>query len=293
MASWGVLVLAALALWVYATRGPIRETAAAAGHTGDTTTDSGDDRAWWRRPKVWLLTAAFSGQAFAYYGVTAWLPLLLRDELGMAPGAAGLSASIFQIAALVGAFGVPVLLRVLPGPRGVVLIVAVAWATLPLGLLLAPSLWPVWCAVGGAAQGGGLVAVFSLVVRAARDLADNRRISALVQGGGYVVAASGPTVVGAVHEATGGGAPPCWSSSRRSCCSAWRAPPRPAGPCPAPAEPCSVKPELKSVRTPAEPGLTWRYGAHPPRSTEVRSRWTSGWSGCCSPPYSASPSCSP
>ena len=204
VASWGVLVLAALALWAYATRGPIREPAAAAGHTGDATTDGGDDRTWWRRPTVWLLTAAFSGQAFAYYGVTAWLPLLLRDELGMAPGAAGLSASIFQIAALFGAFGVPVLLRVLPGPRGVVLIVAAAWATLPLGLLLAPSLWPVWCAVGGAAQGGGLVAVFSLVVRAARDLVDNRRISALVQGGGYVVAASGPTVVGAVHEATGG-----------------------------------------------------------------------------------------
>ena len=58
--------------------------------------------------------------------------------------------------------------------------------------------------MGGAAQGGGLVVVFSLVVRSARDLADNRRISALVQGGGYVVAATGPTVVGAVHEATGG-----------------------------------------------------------------------------------------
>jgi MFS transporter, CP family, cyanate transporter len=204
VASWGVLVLAALALWMYAMRAPIRDTTAAADRPGDATTDSGDDRTWWRRPKVWLLTAAFSGQAFAYYGVTAWLPLLLRDELGMAPGAAGLSASIFQIAALFGAFGVPVLLRVLPDPRGVVLIVATAWAALPLGLLLAPSLWPVWCAVGGAAQGGGLVAVFSLVVRSARDLADNRRISALVQGGGYVVAAAGPMVVGAVHEATGG-----------------------------------------------------------------------------------------
>ena len=153
---------------------------------------------------VWLLTIAFSGQAFAYYGVTAWLPLLLRDELGMAPGAAGLSASIFQIAAITGAFGVPVLLRVLPGPRAVVLIVVAAWSTLPLGLLLAPALWPVWCAVGGAAQGGGLVVVFSLIVRSARDLADNRRISALVQGGGYVVASTGPTVVGAVHEATAG-----------------------------------------------------------------------------------------
>ena len=29
-------------------------------------------------------------------------------------------------------------------------------------------------------------------------------MSALVQGGGYIVAATGPLVVGAVHEATGG-----------------------------------------------------------------------------------------
>ena len=160
-----------------------------------------DDRVWWRRPVVWGLTAGFSGQAFAYYGVTAWLPVLLRDELGMAPGAAAASSSIFQIAALVGAFGVPVLLRVCPGPRTVVLIVTAAWVTLPLGLLVAPQLWAVWCCTAGAAQGGGLVVVFALVVRHARDLADNRRMSALVQGGGYVVAATGPTVVGAVNEA--------------------------------------------------------------------------------------------
>jgi len=61
-----------------------------------------DDRVWWRRPVVWGLTTGFAGQAFAYYGVTAWLPLLLRGELGIAPGAAGVSSSIFQIAAIVG-----------------------------------------------------------------------------------------------------------------------------------------------------------------------------------------------
>jgi CP family cyanate transporter-like MFS transporter len=99
---------------------------------------------------------------------------------------------------------VPVLLRVLPGPRAVVLVVSAAWSTLPLGLLFAPQLWPVWCGLGGAAQGGGLVVIFALVVRKSRDLVENRRMSALVQGGGYVVAAAGPTVVGGVHSATGG-----------------------------------------------------------------------------------------
>lgn len=33
-------------------------------------------------------------------------------------------------------------------------------------------------------------------------------MSALVQGGGYLVAATGPAVVGAVHESTGGWATP-------------------------------------------------------------------------------------
>ena len=103
-----------------------------------------------------------------------------------------------------GAFGVPVLLRLLPGPRGVVLVVVAGWVTLPLGLLLAPQLWPVWCGLGGAAQGGGLTVIFAMIVRHARDLAENRRMSATVQGGSYVVASTGPTVVGAVHAATAG-----------------------------------------------------------------------------------------
>jgi CP family cyanate transporter-like MFS transporter len=200
--AWGTLVLAGLAVWWYATRR--HDRGAPTGPTDGPAPpgNAPDDRVWWRRPVVWGLTAGFAGQAFAYYGVTAWLPLLLRDELGMTPGEAGASSSIFQIAALIGAFGVPVLLRVCPTPRIVVLIVAAAWTTLPLGLLLAPQWWVLWCSIAGAAQGGGLVVIFALVVRRARDLTENRRMSALVQGGGYAVAATGPTVLGAVHQAT-------------------------------------------------------------------------------------------
>ena len=60
------------------------------------------------------------------------------------------------------------------------------------------------CSSDLAAQGGGLTVIFALIVRKARDLAENRRMSALVQGGGYIVAATGPSVVGAVHEASAG-----------------------------------------------------------------------------------------
>jgi CP family cyanate transporter-like MFS transporter len=199
LAVWGGLAVLAAGIWWLGTRSSARRAAAAG--PPDEGTEGGP--LWWRRPIVWGLTIAFAGQAFSYYGVTAWLPLLLHDELGMDPAAAGVSASIFQISAVAGAFGVPVLLRLSDGPRPALLAVCAAWATLPVGLLLAPQLWPVWCALGGVAQGGGFTVIFAIVVRRARGPAEGRRMSAMVQGGGYLVAATGPAVVGAVHEATG------------------------------------------------------------------------------------------
>ncbi len=194
LASWGALVVVAAVAWWWATRGPA---------AGPAPADEGPPAAGWRRPVAWVLTTAFAGQAFAYYGVTAWLPQLLRDELGMPAVTAGAAASVFQIAALGGAFGVPVLLRY-GDARVAVLGVCAAWTTIPVGLFLAPSAWAVWCIVGGFAQGGGLVVIFSLVVRVARDTAESRQFSALVQGGGYTVAAAAPPLLGAVHAATGG-----------------------------------------------------------------------------------------
>lgn len=208
LACWGVLVLVAAGVWWWATRSLAGERgpAPAAGAAAEPApgADPAGDTRWWRRPVVWWLTLAFSGQAFAYYGVTAWLPELLADRLAMSPAQAGVSASIFQIAAIAGAIGVPALLRTRAGAWGAVAVVVAAWLTLPLGLLVAPAGWVLWCVLGGAAQGGGITVIFALLVDSARDSAENRHMSALVQGGGYVVAATGPLVLGAVREISGG-----------------------------------------------------------------------------------------
>lgn len=156
-----------------------------------------------RRPSTWLLTGAFAGQAYAYYGLTAWLPTVLIDEQGMTRSEAGAASSIFQVAALVGAFGAPVIINRMGGPLVSFLVNGVLWAALPLGLLVAPDLWALWSASSGIAQGGGFVTIFTVVVWRARTLRENRQLSSIVQTGGYCVAALGPTLLGALHDATG------------------------------------------------------------------------------------------
>jgi CP family cyanate transporter-like MFS transporter len=195
LAAWGLLVVVAAAGWTAALRRQVARAASAA------TTPR---RSVWRRPVAWGLTLAFSGQAFSYYGATAWLPTLLADENGLTKAQAGVSSSLFQVLAVVGAFSVPALVAWWKRPSLVLLAVTALWATLPIGLLVAPALWPLWCCLAGAAQGGGITVVFIAIVRRSRDLTENRQLSAMVQGGGYVVAATGPLVIGAVHDATGG-----------------------------------------------------------------------------------------
>ena len=204
LASWGLLTVGAGAVWTAALRRQVARAAARPDTSPPRASPPPPARAPWRRPVAWGLMLAFACQAFSYYGMTAWLPSLLADEQGLSRAAAGVSSSLFQVLAIVGAFAVPALVAWWRRPSLVLLAVTAAWATLPLGLLLAPALWPLWCCLAGAAQGAGITVIFIAVVRRSQGTTDSRRMSTMVQGGGYVVAATGPLVIGAVQEASGG-----------------------------------------------------------------------------------------
>ena len=156
----------------------------------------------WRSASALLLSLAFAGQAFSYYGVTAWFPTILEDKVGLSVTAAGSSSSIFQIAAVVGALGVPLLSTRIGIPRTFVL-VAILWMSCPVGLLLDPSAWFVWGFFGGVAQGGGITIVFMLIVQLALNGTHARGLSAMIQGVGYALGATSATLLGAAHDATG------------------------------------------------------------------------------------------
>ena len=152
---------------------------------------------------VTLLVLAFCGQSAAYYATTAWLPLLLAETSGLPPAAAGAAASLFQVAAIAGALGVPVL-AARSREWVPVAVVGLFWVTLPIGLLVAPAAYVPWSIIGGIAQGGGFTAIFSIIARIARSDADAASSSARVQGSGYLAAMCAPPLAGWLNTATGG-----------------------------------------------------------------------------------------
>jgi CP family cyanate transporter-like MFS transporter len=156
-----------------------------------------------RRPIVWLLMIAFASQSTVYYAVSTWLPTMLLDTTSVGAAAAGALASLFQGVAVVGALIAPLLLRFL-GAVGSALLLGLCFAVMVIGMLVAPELAGVWASFGAITHSGGFVLIFTGLVRSARSDGEAATMSALVQGGGYLFAALGAPVMGALREATGG-----------------------------------------------------------------------------------------
>lgn len=237
LAAWGLLALAALALWIVAAvvrrkaralpppgtpsaPGSPSAVSTASTSVADSAPGSGsapgaapapaspDARDGpappvLRRPFVWLLAGVFGMQSFGYYGMTAWLPELLADVLLLDPAGAGGAAAPFQAAAVVSALAVPVALARRVPARVVFLVLVGLWLALPLGVLWAPAGWLVWVTSAGLAQGGLFTVVMAVVLQRAVSVADARRTSAAVQTIGYLIAASGPSVLGALRGTSG------------------------------------------------------------------------------------------
>ncbi|GAA3796584.1 MFS transporter [Cellulomonas soli] len=204
LAAWGVMAVGATFVWLraYGVHDPGEPPVVGAAADPDAADTSRPPVHVLRRPVTWLLAVAFSGQAFGYYAVSAWLPSILHDQLGLAKASAGAAAALFQLFGVLGGVGVPLALGRRVPVRVVSSVIAAGWVVLPLGLLLAPQAWPVWCALAGTSQGGNFAVIFTVVAQSAGSQAAARRMSATVQTVGYGCAALGPSVMGAVHSAT-------------------------------------------------------------------------------------------
>jgi CP family cyanate transporter-like MFS transporter len=152
----------------------------------------------------WSLMLVFGLTGFNSYAMFGWLPAVLADVGGVSPGQAGALLSLYSVMGLPASLLVPVL----ASRRGTVapLIGAGVLFYLAgyLGLLLAPGtlIW-LWVVLAGS---GALLFPLALVLINLRTRSHDGSValSSFVQSLGYGLAATGPLLVGVLHELTGG-----------------------------------------------------------------------------------------
>jgi CP family cyanate transporter-like MFS transporter len=160
-------------------------------------------RSLWRSGLAWQVTLFMGLQSLVFYSTIAWLAEILRDR-GLSASAAGWLVSVAQFAGLVTSLAAPPLATRRRSQR----VHASASALLSLagygGLLLAGgSLLPLWCVLVGLGQGAMFSLALTLFALRAPDARRAAELSGMAQTIGYLLAASGPTVLGLVHDLTG------------------------------------------------------------------------------------------
>ncbi|MFL6094505.1 MAG: MFS transporter [Blastococcus sp.] len=195
---WLALALAALALWL-----PVAGT----GRAHRTSDPLPDDAGSWlllRQPLARQVTAYLGLQSVQFYTVAAWLPTLLADS-GVPVREGGLLLGLANIVGAAGALLAPAQGGRMRTQRPLILAVAVSYGLGLGGLLVAPATGTlVWVAAFGLAQGSGFALALTLVVLRSPTPLVAARLGAVAQCLGYLLAALGPLVIGALHDLTGG-----------------------------------------------------------------------------------------
>lgn len=156
-----------------------------------------------RSVKAWALMVFFGVQSMEAYVAMGWLPSIFQDA-GISAARAGLLTALTMVLAVPVALVVPSLAARRPDQRGWVVALTVASVLGYLGLWLAPGRAPVlWSLFLGVGLGAFPLALLLIGLRA-RSPQTTSELSSLVQGWGYLLAATGPLGIGVLHDITGG-----------------------------------------------------------------------------------------
>lgn len=194
LGSWGLLALVALAFWL-----PRARMARAQPRAADFA-----PLAVWHSRLAWAVALYMALQSLVYYALIAWLPTLLTDS-GLSPSRAGLTASVMSIAGTVSSLVVPILAVRRHSQRPLVWLSVGGFLLGLVGLWQAPLSAPwLWVTLLGIGQGAGIGLALTLFVLRTRTPAAAADLSGMSQTIGYLVAACGPVLAGALHDATHG-----------------------------------------------------------------------------------------
>jgi MFS transporter, CP family, cyanate transporter len=194
LASWGLLTILALLLWL--PRAVPRPDAAGA--------QTSSSLRVWRSPLAWAVAAYMGLQSLIYYALVAWLPTVFHDA-GMSEAGAGAMSGVMSATGMAASLAVPIVATRLANQRPLVLVSVLGFAIGLIGLVTNPlSGALLWSLLLGVAQGAGIGLALTLFVLRSRSAPAAAELSGMAQAVGYLVAAAGPIAVGVLHDVTHG-----------------------------------------------------------------------------------------
>ncbi|WP_124079776.1 MFS transporter [Pigmentiphaga humi] len=199
-----LLVVLSLAVWLPSCRAGRRPVPLSA--------DSAAPRqAIWKSWLAWQITLFLGINSLIYYSVAGWLPSMLHDA-GYSATETGSIHGLLQLASAVAGLLLIPLMRRMRDQRALACGVAMFSVLGLSGLLLAPQWATLWTLSYGFGSGASIILGLAFVSLRARDALQAAALSGMAQALGYLLAAGGPTAIGALHDSTGG-----WTAALAAC----------------------------------------------------------------------------
>ncbi|WP_246165456.1 MFS transporter [Arthrobacter yangruifuii] len=193
---WGAAALGACIFWAVLTLRTGRDPVAAVGGGRRTRTRMRSSRT------AVALSIFFGVQSMHAYVQFGWMAQIYRDA-GLEQATAGLMAAIIAGLGIPGGLIMPVLVARSPRLRFYIAGLGVCMVAGYSGLLLIPDtlpwLWAVFLGVAGFAFPTAL----ALITARSREPQVTAQLSGFIQPVGYLLAATGPFAIGALHELSG------------------------------------------------------------------------------------------
>lgn len=160
--------------------------------------------ALFKSPVAWMLTIFMGMQSLGFYTLQTWMPSVVIS-VGVSNTMAGNMVSLLNMVSIPASYVIARMAARMHHHSLLVLGMCLLIATGLSGILLAPTLSPaLWAVLLGAGQGGCFSFALTMIVLRTQKAQHAAMLSGMSQSVGYLLAASGPLLFGALKGATGG-----------------------------------------------------------------------------------------
>ena len=201
---WGAAVIVTMLVWQKNRAMRLDGPQAPASNSRE-----GQGKPIWKSGLAWCVTLYFGINSMIFYVVINWMPTILQSG-GMAGGTAGMVTSLYQVVSLVPSLLVPIWAGKSRDQRGWLLLGSLLTLAGIVALMVAPipGVQVAATIILGVANGCAFSVGMALFGFRTRNAVDAARLSGFAQSVGYALAATGPLVVGWLHDLT-----PNWNVS--------------------------------------------------------------------------------